>query len=445
MVRMGASGYNFERSGASGGVSFLSVVGLTSILFLLPIGIRLPTEALAGKLTVLEPVTGITLIIWFSLLCMSGRIVRLNPRIYVPLMLFLAAGCLSIFGARDPSASLAELLAYANGGLLLFLMHQIAARERTALFAISFLFLGAAVALGASVIGMTAIFGGMSLPGLISGAGKLTATFRTSSQLPSYMIVLLPLLLSVVVRRGEPFVRLLALLGAMVAGLSIMASGSRSGLLAALVSGVMYLFWRSRRRVRFVFVAGIAALLFFFAWRNGLFGNVPGPIMRSFSVFEDIADIRMLGNGSEQVRIGNIQAWLQIARTHPLLGVGLGNFKLVLTELVPQLSRGYELHNSFLSIWAETGILGFLAFLLFLAPFVSIGLRSIRRLPSSSVEEYRAALTFGIAGNLFHQFFHMGLRQPIFWVGLGLLLALDQVARHPEGRGLGSIEIKGRV
>ena len=167
---------------------------------------------------------------------------------------------LSFFSSPALSASAVEFLAYVNGGLLLFLTHQLIRDRKDLRVVIRALLLGSFAPLLFSAIGIIGTFLGELIPGIMSVSGKLTATFMFSNQLPSYMVILLPLLIHTgITLRGRIWTRAIAWCGAVLAMGALLTSGSRSGFLAGLVAAIGYLFWISSTIKR-----GIIVLLFLF-------------------------------------------------------------------------------------------------------------------------------------------------------------------------------------
>lgn len=81
----------------------------------------------------------------------------------------------------------------------------------------------------------------------------------------------------------------------------------------------------------------------------------------SFKRFASVIDVTETSNK------GRIEIWkdtLNSIKKHPVLGVGFGNFPIVLQQDVSTGKKGASAHNIYLDIWAETGLPGLAAFLL---------------------------------------------------------------------------------
>lgn len=110
-----------------------------------------------------------------------------------------------------------------------------------------------------------------------------------------------------------------------------------------------------------------------------------------FKRVKSIADLEELSNK------GRTEIWkdtLKSIKNHPLLGVGIGNFPVVLGQTVSAAKKGASAHNLFLDIAAETGILGLFAFL---AIFYEIGKTAFKVFLNSKDEFVKFfALAFGV-------------------------------------------------
>jgi O-antigen ligase len=136
---------------------------------------------------------------------------------------------------------------------------------------------------------------------------------------------------------------------------TIVLTHSRGAFLA-LAATALWMAWRSGRLVRAVAWLAVAVLLFL--------------ALAPESVLERLASI---GDTKESSANARLTAWataLRMVGDNPLLGVGLRNFQARYLEysLTPTLTGGttYVAHNSYLQIWAESGSLAFVAYLLML-------------------------------------------------------------------------------
>ncbi|MGH7264839.1 MAG: O-antigen ligase family protein, partial [Candidatus Rokuibacteriota bacterium] len=122
-------------------------------------------------------------------------------------------------------------------------------------------------------------------------------------------------------------------------------------------------------------------------------------------------------------------AGLEVAREHPLVGVGAGAFE---AAVAPALQGDFAAHQVFLSILVEDGIVGLVLFFAMVAATVT----PLRPLPSLR-RRFSVVLLLALAVGSLSLSWHY--RKP-FWFVLGILAA--QVARPTPGalspgRGLG--------
>ena len=68
-------------------------------------------------------------------------------------------------------------------------------------------------------------------------------------------------------------------------------------------------------------------------------------------------------------RLTLMKTGFQMIQAHPFIGIGLNNYSEAMMEYVPLLLSGewlHLVHNKYILIWAETGTLGLIIYLLFL-------------------------------------------------------------------------------
>jgi len=133
---------------------------------------------------------------------------------------------------------------------------------------------------------------------------------------------------------------------------------------------------------------------------------------------------------------------LAVARDHPLVGIGPGNFPVVEPSYAyrtieisrPDLIlKSYVSHNTYLQVLAEYGFVGLVLFLGVLAGALGLGLRAARRLSASEgviAEVMARAALAGTVGLLAAYFFLSSQYEKQLWILVGLCVALDAVSRR---------------
>lgn len=137
-------------------------------------------------------------------------------------------------------------------------------------------------------------------------------------------------------------------------------------------------------------------------------------------------------SGDSSLR-GRIEVWdtsLYIIKSHPVFGLGLGNFDEGYVKYVSEVVKGKPLedvvihaHNIFLNFWNESGILGLIAFILLLV-------MAFRLLPGA--KEADKGLALGAAAGLIQILGHGLIDTPyfkndasyLFWLLIAILLVL---------------------
>lgn len=138
---------------------------------------------------------------------------------------------------------------------------------------------------------------------------------------------------------------------------------------------------------------------------------------------------------SANARLNSWKRTIQLIRDHPLLGVGTGNWKIVVlkyeNERSPDFIYSYKNHNDFLEITAETGILGGLSFI---SIFILILVSFINEANKSGTNDNRNELlfipAFGILAYSVDTFFNFPADRPeiqsLFAIYIGLAIAYSK-------------------
>jgi O-antigen ligase len=153
-------------------------------------------------------------------------------------------------------------------------------------------------------------------------------------------------------------------------------------------------------------------------------------------------------NGTGRVDLWTV-AW-SMFEDHPVRGVGVGNFGRVAPDYVREVgpledvqlvvkTPDREVHNSFLELLAENGVVGLVLFLAVGAGCLRAALRAARifgELGRGDLVAVAHGVFAGTVGLLASYFFISGSVDRRLWILLGLCLALLEIAnRETAGRG----------
>jgi O-antigen ligase len=239
-------------------------------------------------------------------------------------------------------------------------------------------------------------------------------------------------LLSVYKRRAA---RTWLLLAFALVTLGFIATQSRGGLIALVVATVATLVLAPRHRKRILGLIGVAGIAI------GVLVSVrPDALSR----------ITNLGGGSS----GRSDLWTvawRVFTAHPLFGVGIGNFTVVENRYVLRpgyINRiqyltdvPYLVHNTYLQLLAEAGVVGLAAFLIVVFGSLHASWRAVALFEAQGRIEYAdltRALMMGTIGMLTAVFFISDGDDLRLWVLLGLgPVMLTLATRGPTARARG--------
>jgi O-antigen ligase len=267
--------------------------------------------------------------------------------------------------------------------------------------------------------------GGLLLSPLLGGL-SFGERFSGLMENPNSVGLLTALLMPPAVERSLSRGRFRDYLLVAVMIVSVVVSGSRGGMLATLI-GTTYVLWKAHKRV---FVVGLLASL---AAAILILAN---PHEREAEMMVDpYLRAQTLATGG-----GRVEVWpvaLRIIKQRPFLGHGFGTEDLLFQaygydpESFLQHTGSY-LHNSYLGLAAQLGLVGAVAFFM---PLILFAYRRIR----FSLGDARLNITHGLEGTLIAALvaclfeswiYSMGNSQAFpFWVCVVLLLRRSQQSR----------------
>ncbi|HEX7785874.1 MAG TPA: O-antigen ligase family protein [Methylomirabilota bacterium] len=196
-------------------------------------------------------------------------------------------------------------------------------------------------------------------------------------------------------------------------------AASRGGLLG-LAASVMVIAWRSRARVK-VMSAAVALLI------PLMILSPSSPLGRLF--YPTYSD-----EDSSNSRLILWTAGLEMMRSHPLVGVGVGNYKEALDTVAPPgVSIRFSVaHNTYIQIGSELGVIGLLVFLGIIVTTLRSTeriRRAARRARAPLVGQAAEAIQVGLVGFAVGITFVSAEYHKFFWLVVFLTCCLPPLLR----------------
>jgi O-antigen ligase len=349
--------------------------------------------------------------------------VRPLPWFHVFAVLFVLWAGVSSFWSIDPETTRTRFLTYLQLVVLVWLIWEIAWSPERGRGLLQAYVLGACVAAVATIHNYVLGVGG-AVSGFLMGLGGKgeTVRFVGLNQDPNELGVILalglPMAWYISLSHPQRRLRWMWALYLPLAFTGILLTASRGAFLAALVA-LTIIPWTQRHLRLYTKAALYALTVGSLALASSLVPETSLDRIRSTR-----ADIEAGFFGG---RIHIWRAGLEVAREHPLVGVGAGAFQAAVAAKLP---REMASHQTFLEILVEQGIVGLFLFL----TMVAAAIMPLRDLPPLQRRLWIVLLASLAVGSLS---LHLGYRK-YFWFVLGLLA--PQVAQrpllrsHPRGR-----------
>lgn len=241
-------------------------------------------------------------------------------------------------------------------------------------------------------------------------------TFSHPNVLAGYLFVSMYLLLILSRRIKEKYINVLVLIGLFAGTVSLLLSFSRTGIFVWIFSLVLFFIFTFMKKTRIgvlkkdnlvqfliVFIFSLLVLIF----------SVNVSLVQRFTGLS-------LSDESLVQRENLAKDALVIFQKNVLVGVGVNNFLINLPPVEKNLNQSFYLqpvHDIYLLVLVQTGIIGMILFLLFLS-FLFLKIRKNREL----LVLYFAILFLGFFD---HYFFTLQQGQIIFAIVVGIFLAFS--------------------
>ncbi len=347
---------------------------------------------------------------------------NLDLKAGLPSLVYLALVVISIVVAGDVLLALYEIVILAQAILLfLYLLHHFRTR-RDVMFVLMVLIAGLILQ---GVGGLAVGIADADMPlwrttKVDIDDGRVLGTFKSPNNLGAYLTLLLPVALGLALSSADRLYRRLGGLAFALGSVVLVMSFSRGAWFGFAVSigWMLVVAWRRKWLVGLAPVAVVAAALLFFV------------------MFQDEILLRVgeYNNQAARSRLPLMDLAFEMIRDAPLFGVGANNFAASLDPYVTvEFSRDWiaTVHNKYLLVWAETGILALLAFLWVLVSAIRTGWRG-----STTGDRLLAPIALGLAAGIVANMIHMTVDRfhfrpqiQMLWVVIALILVIPRAGR----------------
>lgn len=367
-----------------------------------------------------------------------GKIEFSFSPLYIPGALFLGLGLLqySLHWSPDPYSTRQAVLAFGSALMAFFLARELfATLGDPALRKFAY-----GVVIYASGMGIFAILQFYSASSLIywivESNGWSFGSYVNHNHYAGLMEMLLPLGgLYVLSLRSDDIWRWLLGVAMLFPTTSLLLSSSRGGFISILGEILIFFgiaFYVRRRRSKLgnwsaLVLLGICGVGMLFFWLD------PG------RVSQRMATVISLENSKEALAADRLSAArdsLHMLKDHPLLGVGLGGFRVTFPryQSLPFDSYWEYAHNDYAQVLAETGITGGILVLAALCLFFA----DLRKGLLRRIQTRRAPLQLGAAlgccGILIHSFLDFNLHVPANAIWFAVCAAIATLPDQPPRR-----------
>jgi len=415
------------------------IVLIPAIFYPRVIDIFNPIKTLTFSLLVI-----VGLMLWgFNVLKKEEFKIIPNP-LNIPVLSFIIICVLSLIWSNSPFISLKELPLFLAGPLLYFIIVNNIYDERQINRII-----GAVIIVG----GLFGIYGILQYNGIdflfwVGNVerGKVFGLFGNAGYFAEYLILPLPIAVSLFLVSKNKMIKLILLIGILTMVGAMILTFTRTPYLSLIVSFIFMLFlflvsrgkilFKENKKIFIVIFTAIVLIVALFVIPTSL--NEKGTVL---STIKERVSISELGSEFTSGRRAAIWKYtIPMIREHLLLGSGIGSFKYnSLRYQAKFFDQGDnralypygvadKTHNEYLQLAAELGIIGLIIFIWLIFAYFYYGLKILKR----EKERYKQGVIIGLMGSvmaflidsIFWFPLHHSFTSSLFWLCLGLLVVM---------------------
>lgn len=380
----------------------------------------------------------VLLIIAASLyLLTEGKYKLVKSGLNYPVIAFIIASGISLLSSIDIYISVYSLFSITLFAGLYFLVPNIV-RERRQIRKIMFslIFVSGLI----SIYGIGQYFGIDLLNLKVMGSGYISGPFENRNVLASFLVFIMPVSVGFLFEKISKKLKLMVGLVAIITLIALIYTRTRGawvGFIGAMAffAGAKLMAGRGMKKIlKSLFSKKSLITISLMVICLGLLIRYDYRKPTSFTrKFLSIADLK---DPATRHRFVMWHTGIDIIKEHPLLGTGIDTFKKIYPKYQSKYLRTEKygmfeglsrfIHNDYLEITANTGILGLGAFLWLIVTLYWTGLKRLKQIDQSKYSPNLLIIILSsLTAVLIHSFFHYSFYLPttgmLFWLWLGLL------------------------
>jgi len=276
----------------------------------------------------------------------------------------------------------------------------------------------------ASILGFYDLFSkALGLPRIFPERreGEALSGFRNAGQAGAYYLVMLsiliPLRYSKLVNYLDPFKRKLLNLAIVLSVIFIFMTGKIAAYIGFSIGVFLFLIYK--RNLKAIISVSLAALFLSFIWSN-LETIMPTTYNRVSNKYNSRIARNLEGKSENKFFKDNLGGAIIAFEDRPLIGSGLGAFS--------KTYDSHEVHSTYFKMLGETGLIGTMGYLLFIAAFLFL-FRIRREKNSNPYADFIATMYPFVLGCFISWSYTYHLRKREFWIMLSILIIANYAAK----------------
>jgi O-antigen ligase len=419
---------------------------IIALVVLVPIAFypRCITVFIPAKEVTAEVLIVLGLMFWGIKMVSEEKLKFTTSLLDLPILSFMAICIFSLFWSNNPFVSLKELPLFLAGPLLYFIITNNIDDKRQIDRILNVLLI---------IGGLFGIYGilqynGIDFPFWRGNVARMQVfgLFGNVNYFAEYLIAPLPIAISIFFVTRNKFKKFLLLIGILAMGTTLIVTFTRGSYLSVGISLIfmffLYIvnrgknFLKENKKIFIIILTAIIIVAFLFI--------IPTPLSKPGTAISQIkrrvSITQLTGELSFGKRIAIWKYTVLMIKDHPLLGSGIGTFKYnSLKYQAKFFDQGQnrslypygvdeKVHNEYLQLWAEIGIIGLGIFIWLMISYFNYGIKLLKRVK----DRYNQGIIIGLMGSviavlvdcLFGFPLHLSATVVLFWLALVLTMVV---------------------